>query len=159
MKIYIKYILTLLLMTILSITANSQSIIPLGTTAIGNNVKANNLSVSYRIGLIGNSTVALNHNLQSEISNDKTTENLKVTAYPNPFCDQLIVTFPHNNSESVNPIIQLIDVTGKIINIDNNYYDSNQGEITINASNIKRGNYIIRILIGKVSYTVKAIKI
>jgi len=161
MENYIKYLLIMVFTSVLSLTATAQSITPLGTTPAGNTVKKGNLSVSYRIGMIGNAVVSKNITENQDIAEYKETKVINVTAYPNPFCNELKVTFPKPKNESVSPAIQLIDATGKIINTD--YYLSNSSdnndEVTINATSLKQGCYIIRILIGKIHYSVKAIKI
>ena len=119
------------------------------TSASGNKIENGSGSVSYSVGQMFNESLTsasgnVNQGVQQsyEIYTLATNENAmqkKITVYPNPVKDFLIVDF--NTEKLQNAKYQLFDGTGRIIN---------QGDLKnvkndINTSKLNSGMYILSI--------------
>jgi hypothetical protein len=69
-------------------------------------------------------------------------ENSGVQIYPNPATDEVNVLFDSNIGNTA--IVQLTDVTGRLINIWN-YDKTNNGQLKLNLAGVNAGTYFIRI--------------
>jgi len=80
-------------------------------------------------------------------------EVLKLTTYPNPTKDWLIINWTDNNTH--NAEIQILNINGSLIKNINNYNNGSR----INVSNLKTGTYILRIKIDNHYQSKRFIKI
>jgi hypothetical protein len=81
----------------------------------------------------------------------KTTESLKVSAYPNPVTDKLNIQLPENLAGSK---ISLVNTSGQLVfgGVLNNAYT------TIDMANMPGGIYLLKIINGSQSSVTKIVK-
>lgn len=140
--------------------AVAQSATSLGTTPLGNCVKKGGCSVSYSIGMMGHAVVTRKPGVATPVEPEIRPEDIKLTAYPNPFTDEIRIVFPMSASPSKAPAVQVIDNSGKIESADAEYFNHDgQGEIVLSGHGLRQGHYIIRIACGSNVFAVKAIKL
>lgn len=156
----------LILAMALPLCSNAQTMSGGTATPAASTVKAGTLQYTYRIGYMGSAKVSkinLNDGPQGNPFKpyqpaDINTDNIKVSAYPNPFIDEIKISFPIKE-QAGNPIIQIIDNTGRMAQAEYQYTENgHKGMATLKAGDLANGKYIIRILTGGCIYAVSAIK-
>lgn len=85
----------------------------------GNSYESPQLSVDYTVGetvipTLQGLTQGFHQTYWSFVSIDETTSDVKVSVYPNPFVDELIVTVPEINGIRY----ELVDASGKVVAAD-----------------------------------------
>jgi len=91
--------------------------------------------------------------------------DLQITAYPNPFKDEISIQFQLQNTESV--MLQIFDQLGKLvyskqmahISNKNSVYNLNWNGYDINGQITSKGIYYIRIVSGNQSYSTKIVRL
>ena len=167
MKTITKYLITAFILAAFILStfeSNAQKLNSLGTSGIGITVKNKNISCFGRIGMSGSLTIKEkieNTENQSVAEKKEEIPTLKISAYPNPFQSEFRLKFSEKtNFENFKPTVRIFDATGKIVNANfsDNFLEEN-GEIIINASNLKQGCYIIKVSLGKNNHSIKVIKL
>jgi len=99
---------------------------------------------------VANSIASLNNDQQEQAA----AAGLRATMYPNPVNDKFYITLPAG-AEQVN--VKIIDLHGAVV-ISNNYRTSGKNVIEVNASQLSRGVYILRLEMNEQNQTFKFIK-
>lgn len=155
-----------LILMLIPLCSQAQKLSGATATPAANTAKAGNLSCAFRIGYIGSARIstlskpsAEQPSANGEASAQYQDIPMAVKAYPNPFVDEIRISFPIKDNAG-QPTIQLIDNTGKVTEAAYRYSASGKrGTAIIDAASISSGKYIIRILTGGCIYAVNAIKI
>lgn len=156
----------LILAMALPLCSQAQTMSGGTATPAASTVKAGPLQYTYRIGQMGSAVVSRTRLIGPGNSEpikpyqpgDINPANIQVTAYPNPFTNEIRISFPIKE-QAGNPIIQIIDNTGKVAEAQFQYTDDgSKGQAILKADNLGYGKYIIRILTGGCIYAVSAIK-
>ncbi len=155
-----------LILSLLPLCSQAQKLSGASATPAANMAKAGDIRCAYRIGYIGSakvSTMAKPDTEQPNAWNEASAQYqdipMAVKAFPNPFVDEIRISFPIKDDAGL-PTIQLIDNTGKTAGAAYRYSASGKrGTATIDAAGISSGKYIIRIITGGCVYAVNAIKI
>lgn len=132
-----------------ALSLKAQNLVPLGISPVAGTVKTGDKNVAFRISNAGTFTA------KKAKSKQKEEKIIKLSAYPNPFTEEIKITFPFELSEM--PVIQFADMTGRVFNCENIHRDTDG--FYVNAQNLKPGHYIIRVLSGKNVYTLKVVKL
>jgi len=85
--------------------------------------------------------------------NNSNSNNLNV--YPNPFTNNISIQMPNITAKSVD--VEIVDITGKII-YSENVLTNSENEVNVNANNLTKGIYILKILNDNQVFTKKIIK-
>ncbi len=170
MKKSVLYQLTAIFLLALAIPsgARAQTLTLGAATPSASSTEAGGLRYSGRIGytgcakvsklVIGNPSQDNQH--QTPETGDISPNGISASAYPNPFADEIRITFPVKE-QAGRPIIQIIDNAGRAANSEITQYSESgrRATATISAAGLPSGKYIIRILTGGCIYAVSAIKI
>ncbi len=161
-KRHITYIAAAIIATTATADMAAAQSIAIGTTTpAANTASVGGLSYSYSIGRITNIVIsneqaaALNQNKTRQDTNKRS--KISVTAYPNPFTDYLKIKSDDPAALGQDTRIQIIDSKGSTTYEQRATGDS--GEITINATFLVPGAYVIKITNGNGTCAVHAIKI
>jgi hypothetical protein len=93
----------------------------------------------------------------SHVSIKEIGNNLSnITLYPNPFTENLNISFNANNNEKIE--IRLYDITGKLILNENYSISTGNNSINLNTINLSGGVYVINIQNSGVLQSFKLIK-
>ena len=152
------FFITAVLTIVLTLTLDAQSLVPVGFSPVaGSAAVGGGKNVSFRIGNIGFFTVE-----KSTVKEDVLTKAgneilpVKISAYPNPFADELRVAFPSFTPQNIE--IQFIDMAGRTTNVKDFVYDGSD-VIVIRTDRLKAGHYIIKVSSGRNSYKLKVVKL
>ncbi len=80
----------------------------------------------------------------------------KPIVYPNPAFDHFVVEFNLNKPDEIS--VQLIDLTGKLLQTKKNKFESGMQKIEIPIGEIPDGNYLVKLSNGKLVHTIKILK-
>ena len=158
-------ILTIALCVLAVSNARAQSLSANRTVAAANTVKTARHTCSYVVaggGLTGFATIkSHNANKQDQtVAKPAESESFETKLYPNPFADYVSIRFG-KKATAPDPTVTITDATGRTMSAKYTIteYADNFMEITIPATNLKQGRYIIRIKSGDKVLALKAIKI
>jgi len=94
-----------------------------------------------------------NNNEQLDLDIDNT---LKATVYPNPFTKNFNIEIEVENNQNIS--IEISDIDGKIINTYNKNINSGINTLPINANNLDKGIYFVKITATENSRVFKIVK-
>ena len=94
-----------------------------------------------------------NNNNQLDLNIDNT---LKANIYPNPFTKNFNIEIEVENSQNIS--IEISDIDGKIINTYNKNINLGINTIPINANNLDKGIYFVKITTAENSKVFKIVK-
>ena len=156
-------ILTIVVCVLAMSNAGAQSLSANRTVAAANTVKTARHTCSYVVaggGLTSFATIKNNKKQDQTIATPLEKESVETKLYPNPFADYVSVRFGKKVS-APDPIVTITDASGRTIYAEYTITESadNFMEISIQATNLKQGRYIIRIKSGDNILALKAIKI
>lgn len=155
----------LVLAALMPLGARAQNLTMGAATPSASSAVAGGLRYTARIGYTGCAKVSKitlqqpQDPFQLKDNNDIDPSGISASAYPNPFADEIRITFPIKEQAGI-PVIQLIDNTGKSAEPQFEYSENGRrGQAILRADRLPSGKYIIRILTGGCIYAVSAIKI
>ena len=101
-------------------------------------------------------TLDQNLDITTEIETLENHSDPSITVTPNPFLDQLNLTFAHKVEGNVT--VQLMDQKGSIV-LTNNYLKITDQNVNLNVTDLPSGFYYCKVINGKNVFTEKIIKL
>jgi hypothetical protein len=140
-----------------TVTAAGTSLMPLDYSFIDYGV--NEFSVNkiyYRLRMVDNDAT-FDYSDIRWINSESNTHDATMTVFPNPFTDQ--VSLMWNSSDNGDAVLQLTDVSGKIISQQNFEFNKGNNFILLNQySSLAQGVYFLRLVYGRTQLTQKLVK-
>ncbi|MBN4071382.1 T9SS type A sorting domain-containing protein, partial [Crocinitomix catalasitica] len=100
--------------------------------------------------------IVVRANFYCGLGTDELENDFEVSAYPNPFENQLNISFSLATASDVS--FTLVDIQGKeILGISEEIYQAGDNELTLNTSGFAAGVYTLKLLIGDIQITKKVV--